>query len=129
MGQRRFHLTMHPNWEFKKQCHENAIHSKCHAYLTKGSPQSDSSTGNSRKRTKKVNRPKTHVKLGKCSDKQFICPIAVTVKKDQTVKLALNSKKINKFIHKNKYQMPNIELLLVAQTIKSDTKKQAFFRL
>ena len=28
------------------------------------------------------------------------------------VKLALDSKKIKKFKHKNKYQMPNIELLL-----------------
>ena len=32
-------------------------------------------------------------------------------KKDQTVKIALDSeKKIKKFINKNKYQFPNIEL-------------------
>ena len=31
-----------------------------------------------------------------------------TVKKDQTINLALDSKVLNKAIHKNKYQMPNI---------------------
>ena len=64
-------------------------------------------------------------KLNKCSDKQFISPIVITVKKDQTVKLALDSKKINKFIHKNKYQMPNFDLLLdkTAQVTKSDKTK------
>ena len=39
------------------------------------------------------------VKLDQCSDKQFISLIVITVKKDQTVKLALVLKKINKFIH------------------------------
>ena len=42
------------------------------------------------------------IKLDKSSDKQFISPIVITVKKDQTVKLALDSKKFNKNIHKNK---------------------------
>ena len=62
------------------------------------------------------------IKLDRCSDQQFISPIVITVKKDQTVKLTLDSKKINKFIHKNKYQMPNIELLLdnIAPVVKSD---------
>ena len=69
------------------------------------------------------------IKLDKCSDRQFISSIVITVKKDQTVELALDSKKINKFIHKNKYQMPNIGLLLVniAQGIKSDKSKQTLF--
>ena len=69
------------------------------------------------------------IKLEKFSDKQFISPIVITVKKDQTVKLALDSKKINKFIQKNKNQMPNIDLILdnIAQTIKSDTKEQTLF--
>ena len=69
------------------------------------------------------------IKLDKCSDKQFISPIVITVKKDQTVKIALDSKKINKFIHKNKYQMPNIDLLLdiIAQVVKSDKTKPTLF--
>ena len=34
------------------------------------------------------------IKLDKYSDRQVIIPIAITVKKDQTVKLELDSKKI-----------------------------------
>ena len=69
------------------------------------------------------------IKLDKCSDQQFISPIVITVKKDQTVKLALDSKKIIKFIHKNKYQMPNIDLLLdnIAPVVKSDKTKPTLF--
>ena len=52
------------------------------------------------------------VKMEKCSDQQFISPIVLTVKKDQSIKLAMNSKQINKMIHKNKCQMPNIDVLL-----------------
>ena len=51
-------------------------------------------------------------KLQECSDKNFISPIEITVKKDQSVKLALDSKVLNKAIHKNKYQMPNIDSLI-----------------
>ena len=48
-------------------------------------------------------------KLQECSDKNFTSPIVITVKKDKSVKLALDSKVLNKTIHKNKYQMPNID--------------------
>ena len=51
-------------------------------------------------------------KLNNCSDQNFISPIFITVEGDQTIKLALGSKILNKFIHKNKYQMPNIESLI-----------------
>ena len=51
------------------------------------------------------------IKLSSCPDKYFRSPIVVTVKKDQTIKLALDSKVINKAIHTNKYQMPNIDTL------------------
>ena len=49
-------------------------------------------------------------------------------KKDKTVKLALDSKKINKFTHK-KYQMTNLDLLLnnIAQVVKSDKTQQTLF--
>ena len=52
------------------------------------------------------------IKLSSCPDNFFISPIVVTVKKDQTIKLALDSKVLNKAIHKNKYQMPNIDTLI-----------------
>ena len=56
---------------------------------------------------------KGHIeKLQEGSDKNFISPIVITVKKDKSVKLALDSKILNKSIHKNKYQMPNIDSLI-----------------
>ena len=42
----------------------------------------------------------------------FISPKAVSVKKDQSLKLALVSKLLNKAIYKNKYQMANIDTLI-----------------
>ena len=68
-------------------------------------------------------------KLDKYSDKQFISPKVIMFKKDQIVKLALESKKINEFRHKKKYQMPNIEFLLdnIAQIIKVDEKQKTLF--
>ena len=58
-------------------------------------------------------------KLEKCSDEFYISPIVITVKKDKSIKLAMDSKTINKAIHKNKYQMHNIECLMdnIAQSI------------
>ena len=51
-------------------------------------------------------------KLKECSDKNFISPIVITFKKDKSFKLALDSKVLNKTIHKNKYQMPNKDSLI-----------------
>ena len=48
-------------------------------------------------------------KLTNCSDQFFISLIVITVKKDQSIKIALDSKILNKTIHKNNYQMPNID--------------------
>ena len=51
-------------------------------------------------------------KLSSCSDEHFISPIVITAKKDQSIKLALDSKVLIKAIHKNKFQMLNIEMLI-----------------
>ena len=51
-------------------------------------------------------------KLNNCSDQYFISPIVITVKREQTIKLALDSKTLNNSIHKNKHQMSNIETLM-----------------
>ena len=50
--------------------------------------------------------------LNEFSVKFFVSPIVIRVKKDGSIKLALESRELNKQIHKNKYQMPNIEQLL-----------------
>ena len=65
------------------------------------------------------------VKLDSCSDKQFIRPIKITVKKDGTIKLAMDSKQINKAINKNKHQKLNIDVLLdnVAQSAQEGNNK------
>ena len=49
------------------------------------------------------------IKLQECSDKYFVSPIVITVKKDGSIKLVLESRELNKQVHKNKYQMPNID--------------------
>ena len=58
-------------------------------------------------------------KLEECSDKYFVSPFVITVKKDGSVKLELESRELNKQVQKNKYQFPNIEELMdiVGQTI------------
>ena len=63
------------------------------------------------------------VRLEKCSDQQFISPIVITVKKDQSITLAMDLKQVNKSIHKNKYQMRNIEILLdnIAHSVQEGT--------
>ena len=68
-------------------------------------------------------------KLTECSDKYFVSPIVITVKKDGSVKLALESRELNKQVHKNKYQMPNIEELMdtVGQTISERKPGDVYF--
>ncbi len=69
------------------------------------------------------------VKLKSCNEDQFISPIVITVKKDGSLKLALDSKKLNEWVIKNKYQMTNIEEHVdqVAQIVTSEKPGQAWF--
>ena len=69
------------------------------------------------------------IKLNSCSDKNFISPIVITVKRDKTVKLALDSKILNKSIHKNKYQMSNIDNLIdtIQQNLNTSASKQTAY--
>ena len=67
-------------------------------------------------------------KLTNCSDQFFISPIVITVKKDQSIKIALVSKILNKAIHKNKYQMPNTDSLIqtISQTLSTLPQETAY---
>ena len=47
-------------------------------------------------------------KLDKCTSDCFIAPIVITVKKDDSIKLALDAKPINRQLYRNKYQMSNV---------------------
>ena len=68
--------------------------------------------------------------LEECSDKNFVSPIVKTVKNDGSVKLAFESKELNKQVHKNNYQLPNIEEIMdtIGQTIKEKKPGGNFFR-
>ena len=68
-------------------------------------------------------------KLTNCSDQFFISPIVITVKKDQSIKIALDSKILNKSIHNNKYQMPNIDSLnqKISQSLSTAPQETAYF--
>ena len=85
-----------------------------------------------RRRTLKLQKNGNVIKLDNCSDKNFISPIIVTVKQDTTIKIAMDSKVINKAIHKNKYQMQNIDCLMdnIAQSIlEFSHESEVFFPL
>ena len=69
-------------------------------------------------------------KLQECLDRYFVPPIVITVKMSGSVKLALKLRELNKQVHKNKYQMLNIEELLdtIGQLIpEKKTKRHVFY--
>ena len=89
-----------------------------------------------RRLTEKVDKEIQHllntnqiIKLEKCSDQVFISPVVITVKHDQSIKLALDSKLLNDAIDKNKYQMQSIDNLMdsVAKYISDNKNKQGSF--
>ena len=51
-------------------------------------------------------------KINEIKDDVFIQPTVITVKKDRSVKIALDAGALNQEIEKDKYQMPNLENLL-----------------
>ena len=69
------------------------------------------------------------IKLDKCSEQVFISPVVITVKHDQSIKLALDSKLLNDAIDKNKYQMQSIDNLMdsVAKCISDNKNDQGNF--
>ena len=68
-------------------------------------------------------------RLDKCTSDCFIAPIVILVKKDDSIKLALDAKPINRQLYKNKYQMPNVEELLdgVSQIVTAQAAGTLFF--
>ena len=55
----------------------------------------------------------------------FVSPVVITVKKDKTVKMALDSRKLNDSCIKMRLHMPNMEELInqISNKITSDRKK------
>ena len=54
----------------------------------------------------------------------FVSPAAITVKKDKSVKIALDSKKLNEATTKTKSQMPNMEELISKISRKISERKE-----
>ena len=55
--------------------------------------------------------------------------VVITVKKDRSVKIALDARSLNNAILKDKYQMPNLENLMkkVAEFINGKQKEDVWF--
>ena len=51
-------------------------------------------------------------RIDKITDETFIQPVMITVKKDQSVRIALDAISLNIAKLKNKYQVPNLESLV-----------------
>ena len=82
-----------------------------------------------KKRLKKLLLEGHIQRLDKCTSDCFIAPIVITVKKDDSIKLALDAKPINRQLYKNKYQMPNVEEFLdgVSQIVTAQAAVTLFF--
>ena len=67
-------------------------------------------------------------KVDKIQDDVFIQPTVITVKKDKSVKIALDARALNESIAKDKYQMPNRDNLIdmIAEELEKN-EKQAWY--
>ena len=61
------------------------------------------------------------------NDDVFIQPVVITVKKDRSVKIALDARALNDSIAKDKYQMPNLDNLMDMVAGKIDGKEGQVF--
>ena len=71
-----------------------------------------------------------HIKrVDKISDKMFIQPVVISVKKDRSVKIALDARSLNNAILKSKHQMPNLESLMqnIAEVVNEEKDREVWF--
>ena len=68
-------------------------------------------------------------KVSEIKDDVFIQPTVITVKRDKSIKIALDARAMNNEIKKDKYQMPNLEDLMntIAESIKGANKGKVWF--
>ena len=61
----------------------------------------------------------------------FIQPTVITVKKDKSVKIALDGRALNESIAKDKYQMPNLDNLIdmIAEELQKKVRGRPGIRL
>ena len=90
-----------------------------------GKTNPTSTTRSSRRRTRELLKEGQIRRVDKISDEVFKQLVVVTVKKDKTVKIALDARSLNNAILKKKYQMPNLGNLMkqVAEEIRNSEKE------
>ena len=68
-------------------------------------------------------------RIDKTNDDVFIQPTVTTVKRDKTVKVALDARQLNNAIQKDKHQMPNLDNVMeqVAEIVKSKSERSVRF--
>ena len=68
-------------------------------------------------------------RVTEATDEEFIQPIVITVKRDMSVKIALDARALNNEIVKDKYLMPNLEHLIemVAEQFDTENKGIAWY--
>ena len=68
-------------------------------------------------------------RIDKITDEMFIQPVVITVKKDGSVKIALDARSFNNAILKDNFQMPNWESLMekAAEVITGKREGDAWF--
>ena len=104
------------------------IPKRCNNHPGKRKANTAPTTRRSRRRNRKI--LKGHIRrVGKISDEVIIQPVVVTVKKDKTVKIALDARALNNAILKEKVQMPNLDNLMeqVAEIINSEKEGKVRF--
>ena len=62
--------------------------------------------------------------MEKVSNEVFIQSVVITVKKDKSVKIALDPRSLNNIFQKEKYQMPNLDNLLKQVADLFNTKEE-----
>ena len=63
------------------------------------------------------------IKIENCPDDLFVNPVVIAVKKEKSVKIVLDSKKLIDALHKNKYQMQSIHHLIGSVAIYISERK------
>ena len=108
----KIQIPVRPSRTIDTSCGKHYIQVPSLPNSGKGEANTNPCTGESRKRKRKLLLEGHIQRLDKCTSDCFIAPIVITVKKDESMKLALDAKSINRQLYKNKYQIPNVDELL-----------------
>ena len=92
--------------------HRHPTEKRHKADTTKKTTSADTFSKNGQNRFEKTNRNWTPEKTNNTTENCFVSPAVITIKKDKSVKIALDSRKLNEACVKRKATMPNMEELI-----------------